>query len=204
MRFFIWIELAALLLLVLAGATVAGEAPYAFATTPGRLPKTVLPSHYRIELRPDLTALTFGGSEDVDIEVTAPTDRIVLNAVALTLSRARLDSASEASIALDTTAQTVTFAFSAPIPAGRHRLAIEFTGTINNFGRGLYKVDYPFASGQKRMLSTHLEPADARRIFPCWDEPAFKADMPPPPILRFNLWSVGRGSTHRPFRAPLC
>jgi aminopeptidase N len=179
MRLLVRAGLFALLLLAVAGEVAAGEAPNAFATTPGRLPKTVLPSHYRIDLRPDLAALTFAGSEEVDIEVTAPTGRIVLNAVALTLSRARLDSASEGAIVLDAAAQTATLSFPDPIAPGRHRLAIEFTGAINNFGRGLFKVDYPTASGQKRMLSTHLEPADARRIFPSWDEPAFKASFEP-------------------------
>ena len=63
------------------------------------------------------------------------------------------------------------------IAAGAHRLATEFTGKINNFGRGLFKVDYPTADGQKRMIATHLEPADARRIFPGWDAPTFKASF---------------------------
>ncbi len=177
MRLLVRVGVYASLMLALAGEVVAGEAPYEFATTPGRLPKTVLPSHYRIDLRPDLAALTFTGSEEVDIEVTSPADRIVLNAVALTLSRARLDSTSEGVIVLDAVAQTATLSFPDPIAAGQHRLAIEFTGAINNFSRGLFKVDYPTASGQKRMLSTHLEPADARRIFPSWDEPAFKASF---------------------------
>src|SRR6266851_4162132 len=59
--------------------------------------------------------------------------------------------------------------------AGPHRLRIGFTARINAFGRGLFFVDYPTDNGVKRMLSSQLEPADARRIFPCWDEPAFKA-----------------------------
>jgi len=54
-------------------------------------------------------------------------------------------------------------------------LRIGFTAQINKFGRGLFFVDYPTDKGMKRMISSHLEPADARRIFPCWDEPAFKA-----------------------------
>ena len=52
---------------------------------------------------------------------------------------------------------------------------LSFVAKINSFARGLFYVDYPTREGIKRMISTHLEPADARRIFPCWDEPAFKA-----------------------------
>src|SRR5207244_8610153 len=56
-----------------------------------------------------------------------------------------------------------------------HKLRIDFAAHINKFGRGLFVVDYPTGTGSKRMVSSHLEPADARRIFPSWDEPAFKA-----------------------------
>jgi aminopeptidase N len=48
---------------------------------------------------------------------------------------------------------------------------------INRFARGLFVVDYPTGEGRKQMISTQLEPADARRIFPSWDEPAFKASI---------------------------
>ena len=64
----------------------AAEAPFSFATTPGKLPKTVVPVHYAIDLKPDLDKLTFAGSETVDIEVLEPTDRLVLNAVDLAVS----------------------------------------------------------------------------------------------------------------------
>src|SRR5947199_5924 len=50
-------------------------------------------------------------------------------------------------------------------------------GAARAAGRALCSVDYPTAQGRKRMLSSHLEPADARRVFPCWDEPAFKASF---------------------------
>jgi aminopeptidase N len=74
--------------------------------------------------------------------------------------------------------------------AGPHLLAIEFTGKINNFGRGLFKVDYPIGNGRKRMLATHLEPADARRIFPSWDAPAFKAVFEIAVVLPEGLLAV--------------
>ena len=62
-----------------------------------------------------------------------------------------------------------------PLTAGRHQLRIGFTAQINKFGRGLFQVDYPTDKGRRRMIASHLEPSDARRVFPCWDEPAFKA-----------------------------
>ncbi len=100
----------------------------------------------------------------------------MLNAVDMTLSAAVIDDeAQSAVIALDAGAETATLTFPQPLAAGAHKLRIGFTAQINKFGRGLFFVDYPTDNGTKRMLSSHLEPADARRIFPCWDEPAFKA-----------------------------
>src|SRR5262249_7274708 len=91
-------------------------------------------------------------------------------------------------IALDTAAETATLIFPQPLAAGHHKLRVSFAGHINKFGRGLFYVDYPTEHGMKRMLSSHLEPADARRIFPCWDEPAFKASFAlPVPVPRTHL-----------------
>jgi aminopeptidase N len=167
----------AAVLLALAAATGAGAEPvYSFEGTPGKLPKTVVPTHYAIELEPSLEGLTFAGTEVVDIEVREPTARLVLNAVNLALVSATIDNeAQTAAIALDAAAETAVLTFPQPLAAGAHKLRIGFTGQINKFGRGLFFVDYPTDKGTRRMLSSHLEPADARRIFPCWDEPAFKA-----------------------------
>ncbi len=154
----------------------AAEPGYSFDTTPGKLPKTVVPLHYAIELEPNLERLTLAGAEVVDIEVREPTARLVLNAVSMTLTSATIDNETQsASIALDADAETATLTFPQPLAVGPHKLRISFTARINTFGRGLFFVDYPTDKGSKRMISSHLEPADARRIFPSWDEPAFKA-----------------------------
>ena len=161
---------------LIAVSAVAAEPIHSFDATPGKLPKTVVPRHYAIELAPDLDRLTLAGAEVVDIDVREPTARLVLNAVNMTLAAASIDDeAQSAEIALDAAAETATLTFPQPLAAGPHRLRIGFTAQINKFGRGLFSIDYPTGNGSKRMLSSHLEPADARRIFPCWDEPAFKA-----------------------------
>src|SRR6266849_1630373 len=163
------------LALLLSGKAVA-EPGYSFDTTPGKLPKAVIPLHYAIELTPDLASLKLEGVEAVDIEVREPTARLTLNAVDMTLGAATIDDdAQRADVALDATTETATLTFPKALAAGPHRLRIGFTARINAFGRGLFFVDYPTDNGVKRMLSSQLEPADARRIFPCWDEPAFKA-----------------------------
>jgi aminopeptidase N len=156
----------------------SAEPAWSFDTTPGKLPKTVIPVHYAIELTPNLESLALAGTEVVDIEVREPTARLTLNAVEITFDTVTVDdNAQHADITLDAPAETATFTFPQPLAAGAHRLRIGFMARINSFGRGLYFVDYPTGAGRKRMLSSQLEPADARRIFPCWDEPAFKASF---------------------------
>jgi aminopeptidase N len=165
--------------LILAGpaATQAvAEPTFSFDSVPGKLPKTVLPHHYAIELVPDLTQLTVAGSESVDVELREPTARLTLSAANLTIAEASVDNGTQhAEISLDAGTETAALAFPKPLAVGLHKLRLSFTSRINSFARGLFYVDYPAGQGTKRMISSQLEPSDARRIFPCWDEPAFKA-----------------------------
>ncbi len=159
----------------LAAPALAGT-PFDLDTTPGKLPKTVTPQAYHIDITPDLTALTLTGHETIDIQVRTPTDTITVNQAGLKLSAARLDAGIAAQITEDETAQTATFHFAQPIAAGAHTLTIDYTGPILATPNGIYYDDYKTASGAtKRMLVTQFEVADARRMFPGWDEPAFKA-----------------------------
>jgi aminopeptidase N len=167
----------AVLLAVMAAHPAAAEPQFSFAATPGTLPKTVIPAHYALDLTPDLDRLTFSGSEVVDIEVKEPTERLMLNAVELAIESAAVDDEAAAAITSHPEAETVTFDFQHPIAAGHHQLRVAFAGRINPFARGLFHTDYPDGGGRKRMIASHLEPADARRIFPGWDEPAFKATI---------------------------
>ena len=173
-------------------AGAAAEPTYSFDAAPGKLPKTVVPVHYAIELTPDLESLALPGVEVIDIEVREPTARLVLNAVNTTFASATVDDdAQRADVTLDAAAETATLAFPQPLAAGAHQLRIGFIARINKFGTGLFSVDYPTAGGMKRMISSKLEPADARRIFPCWDEPAFKATFALEVTVPQNFLAVG-------------
>src|SRR5882757_12506 len=171
-------SLATLALMLSMSGAASAEQPFSFDATPGRLPKNVVPVHYAFEVKPDMANLTLSGVEVVDIDVREATARIVLNAVGTTFDAVTIDGdAQRAEVTQDAAAETATFTFSQPLSAGPHRLRIGFTSRINRFGTGLFTIDYPTDNGTRRMLSSKLEPSDARRIFPCWDEPAFKASF---------------------------
>src|SRR5262245_8904403 len=145
-----------------------------------RLPTTVVPSRYDIHLEPDLDAATFAGEEVIAVTVAEPISEIVVNAAELTIPFVALEGvdspAIEGTVVLDEAAERARFVFSAPIAPGEWRLRVRFTGVLNERLHGFYRSTYRDADGQAHTLAaTQFESTDARRGFPCWDEPAFKA-----------------------------
>ena len=145
------------------------------------LPANVKPSKYTITLEPDLEAFTFDGRETIEIEILEAAREITLNCVEIDVGSCRLlhesgQTLSPAKTVYDESGETVTFKFDAEVPAGRASLDIEFVGELNDKLRGFYRSRYTDSQGKGRYLaSTQFEATDARRSFPCWDEPALKA-----------------------------
>lgn len=140
------------------------------------LPTDIVPVHYDIAVRPDAAALTFTGSVDAEVQVVKATSTVTLNAADMTFGAVQLDGATVApKVTYDEPAQTATLTFASPIEVGKHRLAIAYTGKINQQAFGLFSVDYDTPQGSKRLLATQFESPDARRFAPMWDEPALKA-----------------------------
>ena len=145
------------------------------------LPRNVRPSRYSLTLTPDLSEFSFHGDQSVDIEVLEPTTAIVVNCLEIDVESCRLDLAdgstrTSAETSYDEAAETATFSFAEVLPPGRAVLHLEFTGRLNDKLRGFYRSRYTDDSGQERYLATtQFEATDARRAFPCWDEPAIKA-----------------------------
>ncbi|HET9261175.1 MAG TPA: M1 family metallopeptidase [Acidimicrobiia bacterium] len=144
---------------------------------PFRLPRHTQPNHYDIRLELDLDTFTFTGAVGIDLTVVEPTDRIVLSAAEVEIKSAALATGPRISeIAYDDEKEWATLSLEETLEPGDHRLDIEHSGIINDQLRGLYRSTCRDASGAEHALATsQCQATDARRIFPCFDEPDFKA-----------------------------
>jgi aminopeptidase N/puromycin-sensitive aminopeptidase len=123
---------------------------------------------------PDLTAATFSGVEKIDINIKEPVTSITLNAAEIVFQSvtATANGAEQsAEVSLDKQKEQATFTFARTLPTGRAALSIRYTGILNNELRGFYLSK----TARRNYAVTQFEPTDARRAFPCFDEPAFKA-----------------------------
>jgi puromycin-sensitive aminopeptidase len=147
---------------------------------PYRLPRNVVPTRYDLHLEPDLKTFTFIGEETVTLTVREATREILLNAVELAIDRAEIAADPSrrltATVALDEAAERCRLTFAEPLAPGTWRLHLAFRGTLNDKLHGFYRSSYKDPAGQVHTVAaTQFEATDARRAFPCWDEPAFKA-----------------------------
>ena len=146
-----------------------------------RLPTNVNPVNYEISLSPDLENFTFHGEESILITVTEETKSISLNSIDINITRAILTTKNgDTQVPIETSFneeyETVTFKFEKDVPSGESELSIVFEGTLNDQLRGFYRSQYTNPEGeQKYLATTQFEATDARRAFPCWDDPAIKA-----------------------------
>ncbi|XP_019871557.2 puromycin-sensitive aminopeptidase isoform X1 [Aethina tumida] len=143
-----------------------------------RLPKSVRPIHYRLELVPDLKLLTFRGVVSIRIEVVQATDQIVLNALDLQLDSVTVkgDKELKPEVQLCAEEEVARFKFNTTLQPAEYDLDIIFKGEINDKMKGLYRSKYVNEKGEETYAAvTQFESTDARRCFPCWDEPALKA-----------------------------
>ena len=171
-------------LTIVTAANLTAEKPFDFASTPGKLPKNVVPERYAIRITPDVEKRTFSGMETIELDARESVKRLVLNAVEIKISKAAIDGKTIASSAIKLDAKNETLTLLAELAAGKHQLELEYSGKINEAGIGLYYAPYQEqgSSAKKTMLGTQFEATDARRMFPCWDEPSFRA--------RFQLTAV--------------
>ncbi len=135
-----------------------------------RLPSNARPDHYAIALTPDIATASFTGEETIDLTLASASPTITLNAVELKIQSASAGGA-EAAISYDPAREQATFTFPKPITAGPMALKLVFSGVLNDKLHGFYLSK----TATRNYAVTQFESTDARRAFPCFDEPAFKA-----------------------------
>jgi len=141
-----------------------------------RLPKTVVPTHYKLFLDPDIGQQKFTGEETINVHVQQSTSEIVLNSLGLEISLAEAlpgfdMSALPAQVTYDQPNEMVRLTFAKPVPKGAVGLHLKFSGKLTSGLRGLYLSK----SARRQYAVTQFEGTYARMMFPGFDEPAFKA-----------------------------
>lgn len=147
-----------------------------FAGAATRLGSEVVPYAYRLEVRPDLHRGTFVVEEAIAVRVDERVSSITLHAVDLEVESASVRSAEgkqKPRVEIDSASQLLTLRLERPVEPGEAEIRLVVRGTIGRTLRGLYLSE----SGGRRYAITQLQPADARRFFACFDEPAIKAQF---------------------------
>ncbi|XP_034870799.1 endoplasmic reticulum aminopeptidase 1 isoform X4 [Mirounga leonina] len=151
-----------------------------------RLPEHIIPVYYDLLIHANLTTLTFEGTTEIEITASKPTSTIILHSHLLQISKATLKrrvgerlSAEPLRVLEYPPHEQIALLAPEPLAVGiPYTLVIDYTGHLSEHLNGFYKSTYRTKEGEMRVLaSTHFEPTAARMAFPCFDEPAFKANF---------------------------
>jgi puromycin-sensitive aminopeptidase len=164
---------------------------------PGRLPRTTRPRRYELLIAPDLDASTFSGEVVINLELTEPTDTIVLHAKDLDVALVRLDQGGAhlaADLSVEAEREHLVITADRPLAAGDAVLELRFDGAISHGLLGFYRSTYVDEAGADRVLAaTQFEAPHARAAFPCFDEPEFKAIFAITLVVADGLLALSNG-----------
>src|SRR5579863_3581720 len=181
-------------------------APLADTTQDFRLPKTVTPKRYEIRLTPDLKAFTFQGDVNVSVVVNEATDDVVLNALELEIDKVSAERAGKslsAKAEMEPAKERAHLRFAEKLAAGEWTLKLAFRGILNDKLHGFYRSQYQDSAGKAHVAATtQFESTDARRAFPCWDEPELKASYKVTLVVDENLAAISNGGQESERKLP--
>lgn len=139
--------------------------------------KEIFPIHYDLEFEPNFKKFTFRGSEKISIQISKSANKIILNAAELEIKKCQVSwngNEIKPKIQLDAKTEELTINLPQKI-SGTATISIDFIGNLNDKLVGFYRSKYKHNGKEKYLATTQFEAADARRAFPCWDEPEAKA-----------------------------
>lgn len=193
MRFVLLVNLVILPTHLWATVTQINEEPTSFPTSSNgepfpwnkmRLPHTVSPHHYNLLIHPNLTSLDFTGFVHIQIKVHQDTQTIILHSKDLQILNARLIDPERRQVQPLKVLEYPSYQQIALISHVLLRkdfgyeIQLKFAANLSESFHGFYKSTYRTSKGEVRVLaSTQFEPTSARAAFPCFDEPAFKANF---------------------------
>ncbi|KAL9477424.1 hypothetical protein ACSS6W_007265 [Trichoderma asperelloides] len=156
------------------------EWPRCLAPENFRLPSKINPIHYDLTLEPHFEKAAYSGNVIIQLEVLEEAGEVTLHSENLIIVSAFIegpDRNNRIPFLRNVKAGMINFFFGEPLSAGETAsLRIKFTGSLRNDISGFYASHYNNPDGSKGVLAvTHMAPTYARRAFPCFDEPAFKA-----------------------------
>ena len=137
----------------------------------------VKPSNYKLTFEPDLEKFTFSGMESILADCKKPTDTITMNCAELEIKSCEVKSAKgqvKSTVKINEKREELQIKLERRIK-GKVTIDLEFQGTLNDRLLGFYRSQYKQGGKSKYLATTQFEAADARRAFPCWDEPEAKA-----------------------------
>ncbi|KAH6793241.1 aminopeptidase M1 [Perilla frutescens var. hirtella] len=145
-----------------------------------KLPEFAVPKRYELTIKLDLSASTFSGCVAIHVSINGSTKFLVMNALELAIHQVSFTSSQKqkyvpSDIVVDSDDEILVLVFEEVLEVGYGLLEIEFSGVLNEHLQGLYRCTYSDKGEKKNMVATQFEAVDARRCFPCWDEPALKA-----------------------------
>jgi puromycin-sensitive aminopeptidase len=166
-------------------------------TESARLGREVLPTAYDLEVETDADATRFSGRVTIDLDVQEATSTIVLHAKDLDVGLIGLRQAGgevPATLAVDPESERVTVTAGQPLATGVAHLALRFGAPVSNGLLGYYRSTYTDAAGTPRVLAaTQFEAPHARKAFPCFDEPEFKAVFNVSLVVDDGLLAISNG-----------
>ena len=157
--------------------------------------KETRPVHYKILLEPDLESFHFSGRTEIVLEASVPETEITLNALDLDVRACRVrgdQDAVECTFSLDPDREELSVRLPGEM-SGQIVLQIDYTGKINDRMAGFYRSRYVDQGREGWLAVTQFEESDARRAFPCFDHPVWKAVFDVEMVVPENLAAISNG-----------